>query len=48
MLVYRLTEHGASHGKEFNAVVYVSTLYALRGGEWVSLFSQETGARRVP
>lgn len=48
VIVYRLTEHGSSHGKEFNAVVYVSTLYALRGGKWVSLFSQETGARRVP
>ncbi len=47
VIVYRLTEHGASHGKEFNAVVYVSTLYALRGGKWVSLFSQETGARKV-
>ena len=46
VIVYRLTEHGASHGKEFNAVVYVSTLYALRGGKWVSLFSQETGRGR--
>jgi len=47
MIVYRLTEHGASHGKEFSAVVYVSTLYVMRGGKWVSLFSQETGARKV-
>jgi hypothetical protein len=47
VIVYRLTEHGASHGKEFNAVVYVSTLYVMRGGKWVSLFSQETAARKV-
>ena len=47
VIVYKLTEHGSSHGKEFNAVVYVSTLYALRGGKWVSLFSQETGERKV-
>ena len=34
VIVYRLTEHGSSHGKEFNAVVYVSTLYVMRGGKW--------------
>jgi len=47
VIVYRLTEHGASHGKEFNATVYVSTLYVMRRGKWVSLFSQETGARKM-
>jgi hypothetical protein len=46
LIVYKLTEQGSSHGREFNATVYVSTLYALRGGKWVSLFSQETAARK--
>ncbi len=47
LIVYKLTERGASHGREFAATVYASTLYALRGGKWVSLFSQETAARKV-
>jgi hypothetical protein len=47
MIVYKLTEHGTSHGHEFSATVYISTLYVERGGKWVSLFSQETGARPV-
>lgn len=48
LIVYKLTERGSSHGREFAATVYVSTLYALRGGKWLPLFSQETAARRVP
>jgi len=47
LIVYKLTERGASHGREFNATVYASTLYALREGKWVSLFSQETASRKV-
>jgi len=47
LIVYKLTERGTSHGREFAATVYVSTLYAQRGGKWVSLFSQETAARAV-
>lgn len=46
LLAYKLTEHGASHGREFSATVYVATLYAKRDGKWVSLFSQETGAKQ--
>jgi hypothetical protein len=47
MLIYKLTEHGTSHGHEFTATVYISTLYVKRDGKWVSLFSQETAARPV-
>jgi hypothetical protein len=46
LITYKFTESGTSHGKEFSATVYVSTLYAQRGGKWVSLFSQETAAAK--
>jgi hypothetical protein len=46
LITYKFTESGTSHGKEFSATVYVSTLYAQRGGKWVSLFSQETAATK--
>lgn len=48
MIVYKLTERGTSHGHEFTATVYVSTVCAMRGGKWQSVFSQETAARPTP
>lgn len=45
LIVYTLSEKGTSHGKEFAAKVYVSSLWAKPGGKWVCLFSQETAAK---
>jgi len=45
LIVYTLTGKGASHGKEFAAKVYVSSLWGKRAGKWVCLFGQETGAK---
>jgi ketosteroid isomerase-like protein len=45
LLVYRLAETGTSHGKDFTAKVNVSVLWLKRGGKWLCLFTQETGAK---
>jgi Domain of unknown function (DUF4440) len=45
LIIYKITEKGVSHGKEFAAQVYVSSIWAERTGKWVCLFSRETGAR---
>jgi ketosteroid isomerase-like protein len=45
LIVYRITESGASHGREFTAKVNVSSLWAKRNGRWVCVFSQETAAK---
>jgi hypothetical protein len=45
LIVYTITEKGVSHGKEFSARAYISSVWTERGGRWVCLFSQETGAR---
>jgi len=45
MIVYKLTERGISHGKDFSAKVNVSALWINHKGKWVCIFSQETGAR---
>jgi hypothetical protein len=44
LIAYKLTEKGTSHGKDFAGQVYVSAVWIERGGKWVCLFSQETGA----
>ncbi len=44
LIAYKLREKGLSHGKAFEAQVYVSSIWMKRGGKWVSLFSQETSA----
>jgi hypothetical protein len=46
LISYKITEKGVSHGKEFAAQVYVSSIWAKRGSQWVCLFSQETAARQ--
>jgi hypothetical protein len=45
LITYKLTESGTSHGKQFKAKVYVSSIWAERKGKWLCLFSQETAAR---
>jgi len=45
LISYKITEKGLSHGKEFTAQVYVSSVWTERAGKWVCLFSQETAAR---
>ena len=45
LIAYKLTEKGASHGREFTDQVYVSALWTEREGKWVCLFSQETTAK---
>jgi hypothetical protein len=44
LISYKATEKGTSHGREFTAVVYVSSVWTLREGKWVCQFSQETAA----
>jgi hypothetical protein len=45
LIVYTITEKGISHGKEFSARAYISSIWAKQNGKWACLFSQETGAR---
>jgi len=45
LIAYKITESGDSHGRQFTATVYVSSIWAKRAGQWVCLFSQETAAR---
>ncbi|HEX2775960.1 MAG TPA: nuclear transport factor 2 family protein [Candidatus Acidoferrales bacterium] len=45
LITYKIYEKGASHGKEFAAQAYVSSIWMERGSEWVCLFSQETAVR---
>jgi hypothetical protein len=46
LISYKISEKGISHGKEFAAQAYVSSIWTERGDKWVCLFSQETAARR--
>jgi hypothetical protein len=48
LISYKIAEKGVSHGHEFAAHVYVSSIWAERGGKWACLFSQETAARTPP
>jgi hypothetical protein len=45
LISYKITEKGVSHGKEFTAQAYVSSIWAEQSGHWLCLFSQETSAR---
>ncbi len=45
LITYKINEKGVSHGKEFMAQAYVSSIWTERGDAWVCLFSQETAAR---
>jgi len=46
LIAYTLIEKGASHGHEFSAKAYVSSLWSKQNGEWRCRFSQETAARK--
>lgn len=43
LISYKITERGNSHGREFSAQAYVSSVWTKRGNTWICLFSQETG-----
>lgn len=45
LISYKISEKGVSHGKEFSAQAYVSSIWAKRGNHWLCLFSQETTPR---
>jgi hypothetical protein len=45
LISYKITEKGVSHGHEFVAKAYVSSLWTKRDAGWVCLFSQETGTK---
>ena len=45
LIAYTLTESGSSHGHDFSARVYVSSLWVKRVGKWQCVFSQESAAR---
>jgi Domain of unknown function (DUF4440) len=46
LISYKITEKGVSHGRDFTAQVYVSSVWTERGDKWLCLFSQETTARQ--
>jgi hypothetical protein len=48
LISYKIHEKGVSHGHEFAAQAYVSSIWAQRAGKWVCLFSQETAAKMPP
>ncbi len=48
LISYKITESGNSHGRQFSAQAYISSVWTRRGAEWVCLFSQETGVRKPP
>ena len=45
LISYKISEKGVSHGKEFAAQAYVSSIWVERGNKWLCVFSQETAAR---
>jgi len=45
LIVYHMTESGNSHGRDFTAKVYVSSIWIRRKGKWLCVFSQETTAK---
>ena len=45
LITYKISEKGVSHGKEFAAQAWVSSIWTHRGDKWLCVFSQETGAR---
>ena len=45
LITYKMHKKAISHGREFEADVYVSSMWEKRGKDWVCLFSQETAAK---
>jgi ketosteroid isomerase-like protein len=46
LITYKIHEKGTSHGKDFDAHAYVSSIWTKKGKGWLCIFSQETGARQ--
>jgi hypothetical protein len=46
LITYKIHEKGNSHGKDFDARAYVSSIWTKKGKNWLCTFSQETGARQ--
>jgi hypothetical protein len=46
LIIYKLTQKGASGGREFVSTVFVSALWTERQGKWLCLFSQESPAKK--
>ncbi|HXN64985.1 MAG TPA: nuclear transport factor 2 family protein [Candidatus Acidoferrales bacterium] len=46
LISYKITEKGNSHGRDFAAQAYVSSIWAKQQDDWVCLFSQETAIRQ--
>jgi len=46
IVIYKLTQKASAGGREFTSVVHASATWVLRDGKWVSIFSQETPARK--
>jgi ketosteroid isomerase-like protein len=44
LIQYKIDEKGVSHGKEFAAKAYVSSIWTKRDHQWLCLFSQESAA----
>jgi len=45
LIAYKLTQKLDIQGKQINAQVFASAIWAERNGKWVTLFSQETPAK---
>jgi hypothetical protein len=45
LVTYEIKEAGTSHGEDFTARAYISSIWMKRHGKWVCTFSQETAAR---
>jgi hypothetical protein len=45
LISYKITETGVSHGKEFTAQAWISSIWAEQSGHWLCLFSQETSVK---
>jgi ketosteroid isomerase-like protein len=46
LITYTITEKGVSHGREFAAQAYISSIWTKRKNKWVCVFSQETTVRK--
>jgi hypothetical protein len=46
VVAYKLTQKGSAGGHEFTTTVYASATWVRQNGNWVSVFSQETPARK--
>jgi hypothetical protein len=46
VVIYKLTQKGSAGGHEFTTTVHASAIWVKRNGKWVSVFSQETPARK--